>query len=191
MSIYSPGGMPDGTLIQNRDLTAVSSIRRNPVLADIFGRLGYMERQGSGLNKICDTYEKSPNFQKGMEPTFYSDYTQFTVTLPNLNYRIVSHYVAFDADKVAFDADKVAFDVDKVAFDTIVKELKVRKQTKEKIIKVFHVIGYNTPFSRKDISEIISVSLTAAGNFMQKLKEAGLIEPVKGRGKGKYQFPRR
>ena len=177
MSIYSPGGMPDGTLIQNRDITAVSSIRRNPVLADIFGRLGYMERQGSGLNKICDTYEKSPNFQKGMEPTFYSDYTQFTVTLPNLNYRIVSHYVAFDADKVAFD--------------TIVKELKVRKQTKEKIIKVFHVIGYNTPFSRKDISEIISVSLTAAGNFMQKLKEAGLIEPVKGSGKGKYQFPRR
>ena len=36
LTIYSPGGMPDGTLIQDRDITTVSSTRRNPVLADIF-----------------------------------------------------------------------------------------------------------------------------------------------------------
>ena len=48
MEIYSPGGMPDGSIIQDRDPLTVPSTRRNPVLADIFNRLGYMERKGSG-----------------------------------------------------------------------------------------------------------------------------------------------
>lgn len=50
LTIYSPGGMADGTRIQERDISNISSTRRNPVLADIFGRLGYMERQGSGFS---------------------------------------------------------------------------------------------------------------------------------------------
>ena len=41
MEIYSPGGMPDGSIIQDRDPLTVPSTRRNPVLADIFNRLGY------------------------------------------------------------------------------------------------------------------------------------------------------
>ena len=51
MEIYSPGGMPDGSIIQDRDPLTVPSTRRNPVLADIFNRLGYMERKGSGFGK--------------------------------------------------------------------------------------------------------------------------------------------
>lgn len=34
--IYSPGGMPDGTQIQGRDIDDIPSTRRNPILADIF-----------------------------------------------------------------------------------------------------------------------------------------------------------
>ena len=51
MVIYSPGGMPDGTLVQERVLDAIPSTRRNPVLADVFQRLGFMERKGSDLNE--------------------------------------------------------------------------------------------------------------------------------------------
>ena len=51
MEIYLPGGMPDGSIIQDRDPLTVPSTRRNPVLADIFNRLGYMERKGSGFGK--------------------------------------------------------------------------------------------------------------------------------------------
>lgn len=87
--IYSPGGMPDGTKIQERDIGTIPSTRRNPVLADIFGRLGYMERQGSGLNKICEAYENAANYEMGMEPEFYSDRVMFMVTLKNLNYKML------------------------------------------------------------------------------------------------------
>ena len=87
MEIYSPGGMPDGTVIQDRNIQAIPSMRRNPVIADIFARLGYMERSGSGLGKIRSSYEVSANFETGKEPVFYSDRSQFLVTLCNLNYR--------------------------------------------------------------------------------------------------------
>ena len=84
--IYSPGGMIDGSHIQERNIDNVPSIRRNPVLADVFSRLGYMERQGSGLNKIKTGYEKCANYKSGLEPSFVSSKETFMVTLPNLNF---------------------------------------------------------------------------------------------------------
>ena len=40
------------SFLQDRDPLTVPSTRRNPVLADVFNRLGYMERKGSGFGKI-------------------------------------------------------------------------------------------------------------------------------------------
>ena len=82
--IYSPGSMPEGHIIQNMNLESIPSIRRNPVIADIFAQLGYMERKGSGMGKILDPYKALPFFSKRMLPTFYSDRSQFTVTFPNM-----------------------------------------------------------------------------------------------------------
>lgn len=65
LEIYSPGGMMDGTLIQNIDPFTVPSKRRNPALADILERLGYMERKGSGFKKIINGYTFQVNYEKG------------------------------------------------------------------------------------------------------------------------------
>ena len=73
MEIYSPGGMVDGTFIQDRNIDKIPSKRRNPILADIFARLGLMEREGSGIKKMRDSYLEAPNFTPGKEPEFYSD----------------------------------------------------------------------------------------------------------------------
>lgn len=88
MEIYSPGGMPDGSVIQERDPLSVPSTRRNPVLADVFNRLGYMERKGSGFEKIISGYEFQVNYSKEKKPFFLSDRYQFTVIMPNLNYGV-------------------------------------------------------------------------------------------------------
>ena len=64
MEIYSSGGMPDGSIIQDRDPLTVPSTRRTPVLADIFNRLGYMERKGSGFRKIIGGYEFQINYDE-------------------------------------------------------------------------------------------------------------------------------
>ena len=65
---------------------AVPSTRRNPVLADVFNRLGYMERKGSGFEKIISGYEFQVNYSEEKKPSFRSDRYQFTVIMPNLNY---------------------------------------------------------------------------------------------------------
>lgn len=88
MEIYSPGGMPDGSIIQDRDPLTVPSTRRNPVLADIFNRLEYMERKGSGFGKIIGGYEFQINYDESKKPSFRSNRYQFTVVMPNLNYNV-------------------------------------------------------------------------------------------------------
>ena len=51
LEIYSPGGMCDGSFIQERDINKIPSKRRNPVIADIFNRLKYMEEEEVDLRK--------------------------------------------------------------------------------------------------------------------------------------------
>ncbi|MBO5486176.1 MAG: hypothetical protein J5988_04495 [Eubacterium sp.] len=80
--------MFDGSLVQNLDTDHVPSRRRNPVIADIFNRMNFMERRGSGFKKIKDDYHKAVNFRSELEPQFYSDATSFWVTLYNLNYKV-------------------------------------------------------------------------------------------------------
>ena len=70
------------------------------MLADIFGRLGYMERQGSGLNKIREAYENAVNYEVGMEPGFYSDRLMFMVTLKNLNYKMLLNEAKNEAENI-------------------------------------------------------------------------------------------
>lgn len=44
---------------ESRIDTDIESIRRNPVLADLFQSMSFMERRGSGLRKIChETMDK-------------------------------------------------------------------------------------------------------------------------------------
>ena len=79
--------MSDGTKIQDRDIFNIPSSRRNPILADIFSRLGFMERQGSGFKKITDAYCKAYNYRDELRPCFYSDGNIFQVILYNLNFK--------------------------------------------------------------------------------------------------------
>jgi len=84
LEIVSPGGMPDGKRIQDLNIDNIPSIRRNPVLCDIFSRLKLMERRGSGLQKIINEYPEDA------VPVFRSTEQSFIVTLKNLNYRKAS-----------------------------------------------------------------------------------------------------
>ena len=86
LEICSPGGMCDGSYIQDLDLNGISSKRRNPVVADVFRRLNYIEQSGSGFKKICDHYERQFNYTDSKKPQFYSTQHSFLLTLWNLNY---------------------------------------------------------------------------------------------------------
>ena len=80
MEIYSSGGMYDGSLVQELDTDHVPSRRRNPIIADIFSHMNYMERRGSGFKKIKEDYHTAVNYRPEAEPEFYSTATSFRVT---------------------------------------------------------------------------------------------------------------
>ena len=86
IEIYSPGGMVSGISLEGKDLLKIPSKRRNPILADIFSRLKYMERRGSGFKKILADYEGQVEFDESKMPVFDADNDDFTLTLYNLNY---------------------------------------------------------------------------------------------------------
>ena len=86
LEIASPGGMFGGGTIQEYDVYNIRSMRRNPVIADLFHRMKYMERRGSGLKKIISETEMLPGYKAEFKPKFSSTAMDFKVTLQNLNY---------------------------------------------------------------------------------------------------------
>lgn len=86
LEITSPGGMFGRVNIQDQVIAHIKSDRRNPIIADLFHRMKYMERRGSGLMKIINETSKLPEYKDSLKPEFYSTLTSFTVIIKNVNY---------------------------------------------------------------------------------------------------------
>ena len=173
MEVYSPGGMFDGSIVQELDTDNVASKRRNPVIADIFSRMHFMERRGSGFKKIKADYRHAVNYRPEVEP---------------MNYNVPIEKVLIDPEKVAVDGENVLIASEKLLIEAAINSLNANKNTKENVKKLFAYMSFDGVFGRNDIIGLVNISITAAGNLINKLKEAGLIEPIIGRGKGKYKF---
>ncbi|MCD7862714.1 MAG: hypothetical protein LUG61_04175, partial [Lachnospiraceae bacterium] len=134
MEIYSPGGMYAGTFVQNLDTDRVPSKRRNLIIADVFSRMNYMERRGSGFRKkIKSDYRAVVNYLPELEPRFYSDSSSFWVTLYNLNY----HVPIEQSGKATFGEGKATFETQKAIFQASISGLQVKQPTKDKMLKVY------------------------------------------------------
>ena len=87
LEIVSPGGKYGAPLPLDVMETFVPSERRNPVIADVFHRLQYMERRGSGLRKICEMTAAEDAYKPEFKPVFEDLGGFFRVTLFDMNYR--------------------------------------------------------------------------------------------------------
>jgi len=183
LEIFSPGGMPDGSIVQELDTNQVASVRRNPVIADLFSRMHFMERRGSGFKKIKADYRNAVNYTENLAPVFRSTPTSFFVTLYNLNYRIT-------VENTDIDKTKQGHSEEKADFEMRVSAIKANQPTKNNIIKLFRQFGFEQMFSRSDIISITGLGSSAASELANKMKRFGLTEPVSGLGKGKYRFVR-
>ena len=156
MEIYSPGGMVDGTFIQNLNLEQVPSKRRNPVLADVFARLDYMERNGSGIGKIIDACEFAVNYTDKKAPVFYSDRAQFRVTLSNLNYGL---------------SGDEEYEIDQTS-----QRLEEYKRRTEEVF--LNTMRKNPNITGKELAKMLGISEDGVKYHLRKLKNKGLIERV-------------
>mgnify|MGYP003280668117 FL=1 len=111
LEITSPGGMMNGRRVQDMDIRHIPSMRRNQVISDVFSRLGFMERRGSGIDRILNSY-----VEVAQKPTFYSDSDFFIVTLPN---RSVATPAQISMESVEAQPAKVSTSSKKVATSTL------------------------------------------------------------------------
>lgn len=169
LEITSPGGMIDGSFVQNLDITKISSMRRNRIISDIFNRLHFMERRGSGLTRIVESYS-----DYAIKPTFNSDISSFKVTFPNKNYikkssvndeknPIVSGNIVSDEDYFVIKMHKNL-------------PINITKSTYDKIQKLFDKFTYQYDFKWEDIAEIFNVKKSRASEVIALLLDSNLIE---------------
>ena len=76
IEITSPGGLPAG-ITEELYLAGGPSVARNPILANVFFRLGHIERFGTGIPRIVDEYA-----HETVSPSFALRDSSITVMLP-------------------------------------------------------------------------------------------------------------
>jgi ATP-dependent DNA helicase RecG len=80
IEVTSPGGLPQG-LSKNEYLAGQISILRNPIIANVFFRLGLIEQFGTGIRRIKDSYQKSL-----VQPQFAIFENSIKIVLPVLKF---------------------------------------------------------------------------------------------------------
>ena len=131
LTVTSPGGMYNGSLIQNLDIADVSSERRNPILANVMAQLYYMEKRGSGLTRICNETQALDGYKDGLKPAFKSTPTQFQTII----------YAITDTTNVGENVGEMS-------------EMKLTER-QQNILKL---IKESPTISAKQMSEILSVT---------------------------------
>ncbi len=159
LEVYSPGGMYDGTFIQDENPYNIASTRRNPVLADVFARMDLMERRGSGLKNIIEDYKFQENYKEELKPEFRSTETKFFAVLKNLNY--VGHDVGHDVGQKLHPNDR-----------------------RDKILEL---MAKNPDISALKLSQIFNLSIRTIERDLALLTEAGNIEYVGSSMDGKWK----
>ena len=140
--VTSPGPMASGKLINKELENDVPSIRRNPILADIFARMKFMDRRGSGFDKILTGTNRLFDDDKN-HVEFYATGTHFSVIIYNANYDDAENGVKNGAKNgvkngVIKEKEKFVYIAMKenpeITIAEIVKKTRIPKRTVERII---------------------------------------------------------
>ena len=150
--VTSPGGMYNGMLIQNLDISDVSSERRNPILANVMAQLDYMEKRGSGLTRICNETKALEGYKDELKPVFKSTPTQFQTII----------YANVDEEDVTNVGGKVGGDIPVIELTEIQKY-------------IIDLIGIDTSISVDQMAVKLAVKKRTLEREIANMKQKGYI----------------
>ena len=157
--ISSPGGMYGGKAIQELDIYKLKSERRNPVIADLFHRMRWMDRRGSGLRKIVNETKKLYGYSEKYAPEFYSTHSSFTVVLKNVNY---------------------------IDTQTEIKNDTINDTINDTQRKILLIINENPSITSNELSEQVGITERNIKANIKTLKDAGMLEREGARKNGRW-----
>ena len=136
--------------------------RRNPVLADIFSRLKYMERRGSGFKKIVSAYKGHDGYTEGVEPKFSTPWNCFVLTLPKFNVDGVEGVYISSDDITEQGGQKGG---QKGGQNDVDKTIDI----------ILQLIKDDPSITRKALAEIVGISQSAIQKHFNRLKAENII----------------
>lgn len=166
LEIFSPGGLLDGGSIKDMDVMNMASRRRNPILADIFSRLKYMERRGSGFKKIVSAYKEHDGYTESMNPTFSTPWDSFVLTLPKFNIDGIEGIYANSDDTIEQGNQKDGFT------ETLQKLYKNLTEIDRKIIELIVSDNFVTT---TNMAAQIGKSRQTIATRIKELQEKGIV----------------
>lgn len=155
--ITSPGPMASGMMFEGQPSSHVPSIRRNPILADIFAWMKFMDRRGSGFEKIRNGTNRLFNDNDNHVEFFASEF-YFSVVIYNANYNKV---------------------------EKMVKE-KSKDKGKEIMNKIIEQLSLNGYITVAELSNVLSLTEKTIRYYMNKLRDNGIIERKGSTKSGKW-----
>lgn len=200
MEISSPGGMMNGSRIQDLDLSMVPSMRRNEIISDIFGRLHYMDRRGSGIRRIINSYTRFK-----IKPNFYSNEYFFLVSLPNRGVtskikhiteetqltsgetQLTSGETQLTGEETQLTGEKMTLEVWKTSIRQK-NENKFQPRTVDKLAKLMMIYEDKYPFNRQIVANRFEISENAASRILKRAIDCGIVRKEK-KGVYYFQFP--
>ena len=190
LEITSPGGMMNGRRVQDMDIRHIPSMRRNQVISDVFSRLGFMERRGSGIDRILNSY-----VEVAQKPTFYSDSDFFIVTLPNRSVATpaqVSMESGAESAETSAESAETSTAFHGMSTDAEVRELcerldntRLTASTKERTLELFKRYRYQYQFRSINVAQLYGVQKSRASSIIKNLIKHGLVTSPEY---GVYQF---
>lgn len=149
---------------------------RYEITSDIFGRLHYMDRRGSGIRRVMNSYA---DFD--IKPIFYSNEYFFLVSLPNRGNELRS---GMKSNKTQLTPDKTQLTDLKIIIQTRAAK-SFRKDTLKKIINLLEIYEFAYPFNRQIVATQFGISQNAASRILKKAMECGIIRKER---RGIYYF---
>ncbi|MBD3271181.1 MAG: winged helix-turn-helix transcriptional regulator [Elusimicrobia bacterium] len=155
VEIVNPGGLPSGLTKEN---FGKESVRRNPIIADLFHRMRKVERVGSGIGRMREFMK-----QAGLKEPVFESYTFFrAVFYRNPEYALKQ--------------------ISEISRKSIQK---TSRKYPENIQKIIDVISENPNISMRELMQKLDLTEGSIRHHLFSLKKKGILKRI-GPDKGGY-----
>ena len=172
IEIVSCGKIGNGKTLEEL-LKRPTSQRRNQLVCDIFSRLDFMERRGSGIKKIFQAYENDKK-----KPKFEIIDDVFIVTFYSRLYR-----------KVERNDDNVDINVEKnVGINVEIKIKEKYPELSNTSIDIINLVENNNHITQPEIAKELDKATNTIYRNIKVLKDMGILERVGSNKKGYWRI---
>ena len=163
------------TIFHERDV-------ENPEIRDCFKALGIIESYGTGIKEAKQACADNGS------PTIEYKLFEPGVDITSVRIPINPQYCELTNQKLGIGDSKLGIGGLEETAHAIIKSKGYPKKVESSLIRVADAFLHTT-FSNADVASTLSCSVNSATNYIKRLRdECGLIEPVRGFGKGHYLF---